>query len=98
MFKKSAWVVGNEDREFHSGTGAAHGGTEHSVLEYGAEAQHEEDGGSGTAEEDGDDSCPVAGGAGESGTPLNLTITKTKKTPKARTAGRTLVMAAQKRQ
>jgi len=89
--------VRNEETSY-SGPGAAHSGTEHSVLDRKAERQHKEDGGSGTAEKDGGDSWTVEGGAGESGTPLNLTITKTKKTPKARTAGRTLVMAAQKRQ
>lgn len=42
----------------------AHGGTEYTVLDRKAERQHKEDGGSGTAEEDGDDSCAFESGAG----------------------------------
>lgn len=71
MFKKSAWVVGNEDREFHSGPGAANGGTEHS-LRHEAEAQYKKTGRSGTAEKDGGDSCAAERGAGESGTPVKI--------------------------
>jgi hypothetical protein len=54
--------VRNEET-FYSGTGAAHGGTTDSLLDRKAERQHKEDGGSGTAEKDGGNSCPVAGGA-----------------------------------
>jgi hypothetical protein len=53
--------VKNEER-FYSGIDVAHGGTEYS-LPHEAEAQHEEDGRSGKAEEAGGDSCTVAGGA-----------------------------------
>ncbi len=42
MFKKSAWVVRNEEAS-HSGPGAAHGKTEHSVLDRKTETQHKED-------------------------------------------------------
>ena len=54
----------NEDEESDSGPGDAHGGTTDSVFWREAEAQHEEDRRSGTAEKDGGDSCTVEGGAG----------------------------------
>jgi len=61
--------VKNEREESDSGPGHADSGTEHSRPE--AEAQYKKIGRSGTAEKDGGNSCPVAGGAGQSGTPLN---------------------------
>ena len=66
-------VAKSEDEESESGPGAAHSGTEHSVHE--AEAQHEEDGRSGKAEEAGGDSCPAEISAGRKCPPEKWTGT-----------------------
>lgn len=56
-------VVKNENEEAsHSGPGAAHGGSEHSVLEREAEVQHEEDRRSGKADEAANESCTTQTG------------------------------------
>ena len=74
MANCNAMAVENE-MPHHIGLGTGNGGTEHSELEREAEAQHEDDGRSGTSEKDGGDSCPVESSFGEKDRAVKKEIT-----------------------